>query len=305
MSVYNEMLDESPKMKARAQGRGYDRDARKMVKKFFPGASLNDKAFDFAEAVGYSIISFFDAITVTPIYFGTKAKMEAKYGMGAEAQRRTEKVISDTQPTSKTQDQSLLQLDQGIGARMMSFFMGFLMRYENQNRIFNRGISEKKIPLKKAVQQIVHSRLLPTVIMYYLFTLGAGDEPEADDLVWDILLYQFAGNPVKNMAATLAANVIRKSYDPETKTFSVHGNPISKFPEIVEYTTNTMAKFFRGDADAKDFGLAVVELWLAQKGLAAVRFYREMQESLRQFENTQDLSRWFKLVFKPDYKEKE
>ena len=302
--AYQDMLGESPKMRKRMQSRGYDQNTRKMTAEFMLKNKWPSYMKEVVEGVVFFTITFADALAVTPMYYGTKAKMEKKYGMGRDAQRRTEKAISDTQPMSDAQDLSVLQLDRGAMSRLVTFFMGFLMRKENQNRLFDRGRTEKKIPVKTLVHQALFSQFFPPLLLSVMIGAGAGDELDWEDLLWDIVLYRFSGFPLKNAVATLASNTVRKSYDAETKLWSVTGSPMSAVPKTVEFGANRVAKALRGDAEEEEFFIGLIEIAAAYYGVRAVGFYKEIKESIKQFNNTETLDRWYKLIVKPDYKEK-
>jgi hypothetical protein len=231
--------------------------------------------------------------------------MEKKFGPGAEAIRATERIIEDTQPISREIDLSSIQLDRNALSRMTTFFMGFTGKFENYKRPLTRGILEGKIPVKKFITNSLITRVLPPLMMNLLFTAGAGDDVDPEDILWDILLYQVCGFPVVREVSVLGANVIRRATDPEFRGFSAFGTPLAKIPQMVESNMGKISKWFAGDADDMEAAIAAADLILATQGVGAVKAVREADEGFRQFESSEGFDAWFKLLIKPDFKEKE
>jgi hypothetical protein len=179
------------------------------------------------------------------------------------------------------------------------------MKFENRKRVYVRGFLEGKIPLKTFMTHVMVERIMPPMLMNLLFTLGAGDDPEADDVFWDVLLYQVCGFPVVRELSVFAANAVRLGYDEEFRSFSAFGTPLGTIPKAFEWNMNTIARWSRGDEEDKEAAVAVVDLLLATKGVPAVKIVKDFQESARQFDHSDGWDRWFKLLFKPDPKERE
>ncbi|MCK5639951.1 MAG: hypothetical protein KAJ19_04110, partial [Gammaproteobacteria bacterium] len=298
------MLNESPAMRQRMEGRNIDREVSQVRRELLTQSKLPVVVGEFVDAALFSFIRLFDAIATFPAYYGTKRKMERKYGPGAKAIRETEKIILDTQPISRTLDMSRVQLNRNGLARLMTLFTGFTMKFENRKRVYVRGFKAGKIPLKDFMTHVLLERVLPPVLMNLLFTLGAGDDPEAEDILWDMLLYQVCGFPVVRELVVGVTNMIRQGTDDDFRGFSPIGTPLLATYAAIERNAQTVARWFRGDAADSEAWLAAVEAVLATKGVPAVKIAREIDESIRQFKHSEGLDAVFKLLVKPDPKER-
>ncbi|MCP4127774.1 MAG: hypothetical protein GY753_12005 [Gammaproteobacteria bacterium] len=304
--AWTEMMEMSPNMKQRMEGRQLDREVGKQRQKLMAGSDLAGVPTEIIDAVLFAYIRFFDALATFPAWYGTKQKMERRYGMGsARAIRETDKIIFDTQPITREMDLSNMQLSRNSLSRLLTFFSGFTMKFENRKRVYVRGFLEKKIPLGQFMLHVLVERILPPMLMNLLFTLGAGDDPEPDDVFWDVLLYQVCGFPVVRELAVGVANAARLGYDDDFHGFSPIGSPIMSAVQAVERNMNTLARWFSGDGGDTEAAVAAVDLVLATKGVPAVKIVKDFQESARQFEYSDGFDAWFKLFVKPDPKERE
>lgn len=303
--AWNDMLDMSPNMRRRMEGRQLDREIGAQRRKLVAGSDLAGVPTEIIDAVLFAYIRFFDALATFPAWYGTKQIMERRHGPGAKAIRETDKIIFDTQPITREMDLSSMQLNRNSLSRILTFFSGFTMKFENRKRVYVRGFLEGKIPLKRFMLQVMVERLMPPMLMNLLFTLGAGDDPELDNIFWDVLLYQVVGFPVVRELSVFAANAVRLGYDDEFRGFSAFGTPLATIPKAFEWNMNTIARWFRGDEEDKEAAVAAVDLLLATKGVPAVKIVKDFQESARQFNHSDGWDRWFKLLFKPDPKERE
>jgi len=301
--AWDNMMEESPAMLQRFGDVSIDREIAKQRNQLHSRSAFKGVPAEAIDAILFMYIRAFDAMAVLPAYYGTKQLMDKKYGPGARSLRETEKVILDTQPISREMDLSTMQLNRTAMSRMFTFFTGFTQKFENRKRVYVRGFREGKIPFKKFATHVVLERLLPPLFMNLLFTAGAGDDLEGDDMLWDLLLYQVCGFPVVRELSVLGANAIRKATDPEFKGFSAFGTPLAEIPKAIEWNMNKLAKWFAGEADDKEAVLAAVDLILATRGVPAVKAYKDFEEGFRQFENSEGFDAWFKLLIKPDFKE--
>jgi len=303
--AWQQLMEESPAMRQRMEGGDIDREVVRQRKKLIARTKLSGVPTEIIDGVLFAYIRFFDGIAVFPAYYGTKQNMERKYGPGQRAIRETEKIIFDTQPMSRNMDLSALQLDRNGLSRLLTFFSGFVMKFENRKRVYVRGFLEGKIPLGQFMFHVLLERMAPPMFMNLLFTLGAGDDPELDDVLWDMLMYQVCGFPGVRELAVLGSNTIRRAYDPDFQSWSVFNTPLLTPVKAMERNMNTLAGWFQGDIDSGEAALAAIDVGLALKGIPAVKMYEDMKESARQFERSDGFDAWFKLLFKPDPEERE
>jgi hypothetical protein len=304
--AFIDMLEESPAMQQRFGDSGIDREVTKLRRQLNAQNRFKGIPDDIIDAILFMYIRFFDGMAVLPAYYGTKKNMERKYGHGSvRALRETEKILLDTQPISRELDLSSMQLDRSALSRIFTFFSGFTMKFENRKRVYTRGFLEGKIPFKQFATHVIFERLLPPVMMNLLFTAGFGDDFDEEDILWDVLLYQVVGFPIVRELSVLAVNAIRRATDAEFKGFSAFGTPLLDVPDAIENNVGKLSKWFAGDADDMEAALAAVDIILATKGVPAVKAIKDFQEGFRQFENSEGFDAWFKLLIKPDFKEKE
>jgi hypothetical protein len=303
--AWNDMLEESPFMRQRMEGTQIDREVGRVRRELSAQNTFSTQVWEFVDEALFAFIRMFDAIATFPAYYGTKKKMERKYGPGAQAIRETEKIISDTQPVSRAVDMSRVQLNRHGLARLMTLFTGFTMKFENRKRVYVRGWREGKISTRDFMTHVMLERILPPMMMNLLFTLGYGDDIEPEDIGWDILLYQLCGFPVVRELVVGVSNMVRQGTDEDFRGFSPIGTPLLATYSAIERNTQTLARWFKGDEEDSEAWLAVVEAILALKGVPAVKVAREMDESIRQFKHSKGLDAAFKLVVKPDPKERE
>jgi hypothetical protein len=300
------MMEESPAMRQRFGDRQIDREIQKQRKKLLARSKMEGVPREIIDATLFMYIRAFDALVVFPAYYGTKQKMEAKYGPGQRAIRETEKIILDTQPISREIDLSTMQLERKALSRMFTFFSGFAMKFENRKRVYVRGFLEGKIPLRKFVTHVMMERILPPMIMSFMFTAGAGDDTDWEDVGWDVLLYQVFGFPIVRELSVLTANTIRYATDEDFRGFSAFGTPMSTIPDAVEWNMNTIAKWFSDEGETVDGVLAAMDLILALNGVPAIKAYKDIEEGIRQAEQSDGgFDKLFKLLIKPDPQERE
>lgn len=302
--AWDEMLEESPAMYQRFSDWAIDRDVQKLKQQLLKNSKLAGVPEEWIDVACFAMIRGADIMAVLPMYYGTKIKMERKFGPGAQAIRATEKIIQDTQPMSREIDMSTLQLDRESLSRMFTFFSGFTGKFENYKRPYTRGFMEGKIPLKKFAHNVLITRVVPPMLMNMMFAFIFGNDQDPEDILWDTLLYQVCGFPIIRELAILGANAVRRATDPNFKGFSAFGTPLSTVPVMIERNVSKIAGWFSGDVGGEDAAVAAADLILTAKGVPAVKAVREAKESYRQFENSSGPDAWLKLLIKPDPDEK-
>jgi len=297
------MYEDSPSMRERMQGRKVERELAKERNKLIARHNLKGDLAEIVDAIVYLGITVFDALTVVPSWYGTKQKMERKYGPGQRAIEATNKVIFDTQPMTREMDLSVAQLDRRALSKMITFFTTALMKFENRKRIFSVG--RKIIPLNKVIKHIILERIVPPLLINLAFTLGAGDDLEPDEIAWEILLYQVCGFPVVRELSVAVANAVRWGYQDDFRGFSAFGTPLMIPVQAFEWNMYTLAKWYKGDEENQEAVLAMIDIVLGYFGVPAVKFAKDLEESARQFEKADGFESWFKLLVKPNPEERE
>jgi hypothetical protein len=81
---------------------------------------------------------------------------------------------------------------------------------------------------------------------------------------------------------------------------------MSTIPDAVEWNMNTIAKWFSDEGETVDGVLAAMDLILALNGVPAIKAYKDMEEGIRQAEQSDGgFDKLFKLLIKPDPQERE
>jgi hypothetical protein len=298
------MMEESPAMLQRFGDSSIDREVAKQRRKLGSQSKWKGIPGEVIDALIFMYIRAFDTLAVLPAYYGTKTLMDRKYGPGEKSLRETEKVIIDTQPIARAMDMSVLQLNRKALSRMLTFFTTAVAKFENRNRIYNRGAVEGLIPIKKVLSQILIERVLPPILMNLLFTLGRGDEPDMEDMAWDLLLYQVIGYPIYRELALAGVNMARYATDDDFRGFSAFGTALSSVPDAVEKNMEKIAGLFSGDTAVMEAAIALADLTLSLKGIPAVKAIRDIDAGFEQFKDDDGFSAWWKLLVRDNYKER-
>jgi len=190
MGAYRAMMELSPAMAERS--RKVDRDmATALVSKDKSRARAKRDAFIFFP------IHLADATVVVPAWWGGYLDgMDMFGGDATKAVAHADKLIAASQPFNRTIDMSYHQRSNKGIHNMLTMFSSFTMKYGNRVWLYNRGFLRGQIGAGEFIKHIAYERLAPPLMMSLLFTALTGDEPDAEDLAIDVLMYQFLGIPL-------------------------------------------------------------------------------------------------------------
>lgn len=206
----------SPNMARRAKA--IDRELQRpenfgAVRKLNARESVRKNLDKLSDTTGPVLIRMMDMVAAYPGWMAAYKVGLKKFDndMG-EAVNYADNVISATQPFDRPLDQSMIRGSKKGLHRMFTMFTGYTMKYANRRSFYWQGFTEHiksggktGIGPMEFMSHVLLERMLPSMLMTMMLSYGFKDEPpEMEDILIDMLLFQFAGRAVvQDVAAAL------------------------------------------------------------------------------------------------------
>lgn len=182
----------------RSRGSNVDRDIRDSLRKFKLGEkSIKGVTLTDARNAMFILIKAMDYAAVYPAWWASFNKgMKVHEGDIQQAVRHADEAVAASQPSSRPIDMSHFQRSRKGLHRLFTMFSTFTMKYGNRQRYFYGAMRAGEINKARWMENVIMEAILPPLAMRLMFCLFWDREPNAEDMLWDVLLYQFMGLPL-------------------------------------------------------------------------------------------------------------
>lgn len=202
--AYEEMIEMSPVMKERA-GK-FDRDVMIALE------SDTSKLANARDLLNFFLVQASDTLTLLPAWWGAyNEEIIRNGGDSAAAIAVADKVVAAGQPMMHTLDMAAFQRSKKGGHVLMTMFSSFTMKYGNRVWIYREGKRQGKLDWGSYIRFVVLDRIMPPMMISLFFAFLWGDDPDLEDIIMDVLAYQFIGIPMVREIATSALASYRYS----------------------------------------------------------------------------------------------
>jgi hypothetical protein len=167
-------------------------------------------------------------------------------------------------------------------------FMTFTAKYGNRQRYFFRGWKEGKIGTVDYTRHLLLEAVAPPMLMNLMFAAMWGDEPDPEDAMIDVMLYQFAGYVLARDAAALGAWAV-KTYALEKDTFKpdISQSPAFTGIKITQRSAEALVNWLNDMGDDDQYIKAVwafAEMTSFWSGVPASKLAKNLIEGIRQYD---------------------
>jgi hypothetical protein len=282
------MHEMSPYMETRSKS--FDRDIRDGIGNLRPkGLGLKAGTLDQLRDFSFVLIRMMDFVAVYPTWWGAYKKSMAQQSDPEVAVRYADEIIRQSQPSAKPMDMSAMQRDQRGLTRAFSMFMTFVAKYGNRQRYYWRGWRAGQISNADYFRHVLLEAIAPPMLMNLMFAALWGNEPDEEDILIDMLVYQFSGYLLVREFAGMGGAFLKK-YGLEKDGVFVPGladSPAFEGLRIVQRSSGAIAAWLGDMEDDDKYGKAVwafadlASFWV---GVPAPKVAQKLLEGVRQFE---------------------
>jgi len=191
--AYNGMRAASPFMRTRSDN--VDRDLRRNIGLIKPGKkSFRGQTWDDVQNAMFMFIRAMDFATVFPSWQGAYQKgMKINNGDMAKAVRYADSQIRNSQPSSQEIDLNHLQRSRKGWHRFFTLFSTFTAKMGARQRYHYNAWKNGSISFARYTSIVTMEQVAPPIMMNLMFALMWGEEPDPEDVVLDVITYQFIG----------------------------------------------------------------------------------------------------------------
>ena len=290
--AYQDMLDLSPSMNKRAGN--FDSSITESM------TGQRSEWKKKRDTVNFALISAADALTVTPMWWGSYLKaMDENGGDVNKAVAIADNAVSFSQPFNRAFDKAPVQNEKGV-LSFFNMFLSFALTFENRKWLYNEGKRHGTIPTSTYVKHVAVERILPPLAMNLFFSLLYMDFPdEPEDLLQlgeDVLLYQLIGLPVIREFASALNHIIAR----EGRTGEGIETPIGRVGSIFVNALGNLFDLTRDGTKQKKALRGVSEIVSFGVGLPVSRVYDKAEKSFENIAKGEGTPGDFMLI--PNYK---
>lgn len=199
LETYQFIVQNSEVMRDR--GMSMDRDLRKTLQELKPSSKLGVPLAAVQESL-FMMIQLCDMTVSFPAWLGTyqQALNRSAETDPAKAIRtavaEADNMLASMQPVSRSLDLSHIQRSRSGMHRLFTMFSSFTILYGNRVEYFWEGFQEGKISPMNFARFVVLETLLPPMVQLYMLSYLQGREPDPEETIAELAMYQVSGFPI-------------------------------------------------------------------------------------------------------------
>lgn len=236
----------------------------------------DSKIVQYAQAAAYYPIQFADAIITFPAWHAAFKKGQTLFTTLEEAVLYADDMVAATQPSARVQDKSAFQRDRGSILMALNFFRGWSIKYGNELYYQTSGWAAGKVKTLDMVRFMAIDAILAPFLTYATITALRGKEFEKEEVLSELVSYQFAGLPVVGELVNVGTKLAQNKF-----ATNIFDTPLTDIgAKMVDFGRLLMNK----DEDkAKKIAWSLASGYSFIMKVPVLRLYEDLMEGRRQF----------------------
>lgn len=260
--AYAQASEKSAYMRTRYKN--MDREVGDLLSQF----SFSKTKIEQLREMAMAGLLFVDALTVMPIWHGKYVDALAKTGDINEAVLAADRLIQDTQPSSRPMDLAHFQRHTTGLHRLFTMFQTMTMKYGNRQAYVWNAMRSGNITPFAAVKWYFLETMLPAFASTFIGAAIRGrlGELEPEDFGWDLVMFNFSGLPfIRDLFEIVVYNFGKAAGSKKFKRMGVRPSPALKFQDVLADTIAAPAEWIMDMDDDKKFRKAA---WTMAEGIS-------------------------------------